>query len=46
MKKKTFDKIKEGLEDAIAFAKGDTTRCRVVQVRVKKDKEADPENKS
>ncbi len=28
---KAFDKISAGLEDALAFAKGDTTRGRVVR---------------
>ncbi len=29
MTERAFDTIRAGLEDAIAFAKGDTTRCTV-----------------
>ncbi len=31
MKSKTFDKIAAGLADAIAYARGDTTKGRVVR---------------
>lgn len=31
MKSETFDKIAAGLADAIAYARGDTTRGRVVR---------------
>lgn len=31
MKKEHFDRIVAGLEDAIAYARGDTTRGRVVR---------------
>lgn len=30
MEKELFESLMSGLEDAVAFAEGDTTRCRVV----------------
>lgn len=34
MEQKDFDELMESLEDAAAFARGDTSRCRVVEVEV------------
>lgn len=34
MEKEYFDLLMESLEDAAAFAKGDTSRARVIEVEV------------
>ena len=34
MEKSYYEMLKSGLEDAVAFSKGDTSRCRVIEVEI------------